>query len=54
VQCQRYIDPLIFFDAAVIVAVKKGEVFFFVQRALFDVDARSVAVRDDDVYSFSD
>ena len=42
--CQRNSDPLVFFDAAVVVGVKGSKLIAFLERILLDVQARGVDV----------
>ena len=51
VQRQRDGDPLVVFDAAVVMGVHEGKLAGFVQRVLLDVQARAVDVCAQDVHA---
>ena len=54
VQCQRHRNPLIFFDAAIVVRVQIREFFVFVQRILLDIDARRVNMCTQNIHAGGD
>ena len=54
VECHRSGYPLIFFDAAIVVRVQIREFFVFVQRILFNIDARRVNMCTQNIHACGD